>query len=275
MKKFGVLDLINFYFKNIIFNFVILIIVFLIGLIYIFYVHEEEYVASVTFMMGVCFEGCVEEANLNVDFNKKVLYDYIELIKSNKVLKSANEASKLKYSTGDLRKMVDVAYEEDTEYIRITIVSNDQDDSAKLAYNLFISLENEIKRIFDMNNIHLVDRDEVGYLKVSEKKLIFDDFVVAFIISVVVSIIEFLFSPFRKIKKFIKKILPKKGFKFNKKEIVKQIADDTKKNDKVVVKKKATSSKTKKVTDTKDNTVVSKKTTGAKGKSTKKTDTKK
>lgn len=193
--NFNVMDLIKHYFKKIFSNLLVFVLVFLLGLCYISKFHETKYVADTTFMIGACFHDCEEEAHLNVDFNKKVLFDYMELIKSNRVLKKANDISELKYSSGELSSMVSVSYEEDTEYVRISVVSKNEKDGPILAYNIINALSDEIERIFDVNNIYLVDYDLVGHEKTSTKKLIIYIIIIGFIVTIIKSVIGFLFFP--------------------------------------------------------------------------------
>lgn len=187
------MDLVKYYFKHWLLNIILIILVFAIGLFYIFNVYQKEYVSNTTIMLGVCIHECEEDEHLNVDFNKKVLFDYMELIKSNLVIENAIKLSELDYSVKDVRNMLDVSYEEDTEYIKITITSNNKKHSSKLSYNLYKGLIDEVERIFDIDNIHLVDTDEIGYLKVSNKKLIIIDVLISIIVSITIMIIKFLF----------------------------------------------------------------------------------
>lgn len=207
--KFGIKDLIKYYFKNIVFNFIIIAVTILLGYVYIFNFYKEEYVAKTTFMLGVCVHDCEEDSHLNVDFNKKVLYDYMKLLKTDLVLQKANEKSNLDYSVSELKNMVDVSYEEDTEYIKITVTSDSKVNSAKLSLNLYDALTEEVDRIFDISNIHLVDVDGVGYLKTSKSKLILIDIIVGVVVSIIGTIIKFIFLEDNDVKSFILDILGK------------------------------------------------------------------
>lgn len=202
--------LIKYYFNHFVMNSLIILVMLLLGYVYIYNFYQEKYVANTTFMMGVCVHDCAEESHLNVDFNKKVLLDYMELMKSDLVLDKANKLSNLNYSIKELRDMVDVSYVEETEYIRISVTSDNQWSSAKLSYNIYNALDEEIVRIFDIDNIHLVDSDKVGYVKLSMKLILLINFVVALFTSMIVSIIRFIISGIiEKRQKLIRKIIRK------------------------------------------------------------------
>lgn len=191
--NFNIMDLIVFYFKKIFSNTVIIILVFLIGLNYINNFYETKYVAKTTFMIGACFHDCEQESHLNIDFNKKILFDYMQLIKSDRLLEKVNKLANLKYSTSELRSMVKVSYEEDTEYVIISVESTNEIDSAVIAYELYDVLGDEIERVFDVNNIHMIDSNSLGREKISKKMLIIYDLLIAIIISIIKCIIEFIF----------------------------------------------------------------------------------
>lgn len=221
--EFKFIDLTKYYFKKILSNIIVFFIMFVLGLIYIFNIYKTEYVANTTFMIGACFHKCEQEAHLNVDFNKKILFDYMELIKSVPVLKKANKKANLNYSIKELKKMVNASYIEDTEYIKITVVSSNKKNSAAIAYNVFESLGSEIERIFDVNNIHMVESDLIGYEKISKKKLIAHDFIVAFTITIIKTVVQFLFFHQNKNTNLIRKIIKKKSKKRKKlKKILKR-----------------------------------------------------
>lgn len=191
--EFKIDDLVKYYFKHIILDFVVFAFALIIGLFYIFNIYESEYVGKTTFMLGVCEHECNEDSHIDIYFNDAVVKDYMELATTNLVLEKANEMAGLKYKTGELKEMVDVTYEEDTQYIIVTVSSTNKKDGSKLSYNIYEVLVDEVNRIFDINNIHLVDTSEEGNLKYSNSLLISIAIIISFIISVVVMTIKFLF----------------------------------------------------------------------------------
>lgn len=213
---FKALDLVKYYFKNYVLAGIVLILALVLGSIYITNFFEKEYVAKTTVMLGVCDHDCSEEDHLNVNFNKAVVNDYIELIKSNVVLNNAIVNANEKYTVGELKSMLNVYYSDDTEYITIEITSNKKDDTENLRYSIYESLQNEVSRIFDINNVHLVDNDATGSLKYSQSFLFLIVFILSLGLSFVVTTIKFLFFPnleFRNIwNSFFDKVV---GFKNN------------------------------------------------------------
>ena len=191
--KFNILDLFKYYFKNYILAGIIFIIVVILGTIYISCGYKKEYVAKTTVMLGVCIHDCGEESHLDVNLNKAVVNDYMELIKSASVLDKANKNTRKKYSTADLKGMVNTYFTDSTEYITIEVTSNNKGDSARLSYNIYDALTKEVYRIFGLNNIHLVDSDANGSIKVNMSYLFILIIILALFMSFVATTIKFLF----------------------------------------------------------------------------------
>lgn len=191
--EFKINDLVKYYFKHIVLDFIVFAFALIIGLFYIFNIYEPEYVGKTTFMLGVCVHECDEDSHIDIYFNDAVVKDYMELATTNLVLEKANEMAGLKYKTGELKEMVDVTYEEDTQYIVVTVSSTNKKDGSKLSYNIYKVLVDEVNRIFDINNIHLVDTSEEGSLKYSKSLLISIAIIVSLIVSFAIMTIKFLF----------------------------------------------------------------------------------
>lgn len=191
--EFKISDLVKYYFKHIVLDFIVFVFALIIGLFYIFNIYEPEYVGKTTFMLGVCVHECDIDSHVDIYFNDAVVKDYMELATTNLVLEKANEMAGLKYKTGELKEMVDVTYEEDTQYIIVTVSSANKKDGSKLSYNIYKVLVDEVNRIFDINNIHLVDTSEEGSLKYSNSLLIMIAIIVSFMISFAIMTIKFLF----------------------------------------------------------------------------------
>lgn len=226
--EFKINDLVKYYFKHIVLDFIVFAFALIIGLFYIFNIYEPEYVGKTTFMLGVCVHECDEDSHMDIYFNDAVVKDYMELATTNLVLEKANEMAGLKYKTGELKEMVDVTYEEDTQYIIVTVSSTNKKDGSKLSYNIYEALVDEVNRIFDINNIHLVDTSEEGNLKYSNSLLISIAIIISFIISVVVMTIKFLF--FSKTKNNVTKLETKE-------EVVKKTTNKKSTNTKKTTKK--------------------------------------
>lgn len=214
--NFKIVDLFKNYFKNYILATIVLIFTLCLGLFIVFNNYEEKYVAKTTIMLGVCEHNCDEDSHLNINFNKAVVQDYMQLIKSKTLLKKANDKLKLTYTSDKLESIINTYFEEDTEYITIEVTSNNKKYSANLAYSIYEVLIEEVDRIFDINNIHLVDTDEQGSLKYSINIYILITIFISIIISFIVTVIKYLFFPDFYFIKTIRAVFNKKNKKITK-----------------------------------------------------------
>ena len=206
--QFNLLDLIKYYFKNYVLALVIFLLACFAGILYMHYGYEQQYIGTTTMMLGARYD---KNDNGNIIDNLKSgwVQNYIKLIASNKVLKMANEKSKLNYTEGQLHDMVNAYYEEETLYITIEVTSKNKKDSATLSYNIYKSLIEEVERIFSVKNIYLVDRSVVGTEKYSSKYILFVILTIGLILSFLATTCNYLFFPSFVLQSKIKNIMKK------------------------------------------------------------------
>ena len=206
--QFNLLDLIKYYFKNYVLALVIFLLVCFTGILYMHYGYEQQYIGTTTMMLGARYD---KNDNENIIDNLKSgwVQNYIKLITSNKVLKMANEKSKLNYTEGQLHDMVNAYYEEETLYITIEVTSKNKKDSAMLSYNIYKSLIEEVERIFSVKNIYLVDRSVAGTEKYSSKYILFVIITIGLILSFLAATCNYLFFPTFDLQSKIKDIMRK------------------------------------------------------------------
>lgn len=191
--EFKIFDVLRYYFENILLALTAFIITFLIGYIYIDRVYVEKYVGETTIMLGAYEYVSGESSNLNIGLNQSVVENYIELIKSNKVLERVIERDEFDYSVAEVRNMLNVYYKDDTEYIVIEVTSLEKEECGKLSYYVYETLVEEVERIFGINNIYLIDTCEVGSLKHDRTFFIKLNILIAAILSFLATTIKFLF----------------------------------------------------------------------------------
>lgn len=191
--EFKIFDVLRYYFENILLALTAFIITFLIGYIYIDRVYVEKYVGETTIMLGAYEYVSGESSNLNIGLNQSVVENYIELIKSNKVLERVIERDEFDYSVAEVRNMLNVYYKDDTEYIVIEVTSLEKEECGKLSYYVYETLVEEVERIFGINNIYLIDTCEVGSLKHDRTFFIKFNILIAAILSFLATTIKFLF----------------------------------------------------------------------------------
>lgn len=160
--EFDIIDLIKYYFKNIIIVGVMLLASLITGMFYVGNIYKAEYVGKTTIMLGI--NELSENKDLNIYFNSEIVKNYIALMKSDRVLKKAIKLSNVNYKLEDLKRMINIYNEGNTQYITIEVVSENITDCQKLSYNIYKALMIESERIFNVNNIHLIDSKKEGTL---------------------------------------------------------------------------------------------------------------
>lgn len=192
---FKIMDLIKYYFKNIILALTIFIISFEIECICINKMYAEKYVGETTIILGASryLSGDNNSNNLDVNLNKNIIENYIELAKSEKVMEKVIEKENLEYSASELKQMIDVYKKDDTECIVIEATSTNKEECGKISYAVYETLKEEVERIFEIDNIYLIDTKEEGTLKYGKSTFIKLALIMAFLFSFCIITVKFLF----------------------------------------------------------------------------------
>lgn len=107
-----------------------------------------------------------------LQLNKNLVSTYAEIIKSRKVLKQVISNLDLKCTSAELSSNITVEAVENTEIIKISVGNDDSDRAAQIADEIASVFSSEIKKIYKLNNISVVDKAEkninpynINYLK--------------------------------------------------------------------------------------------------------------
>ncbi|MBR0351134.1 MAG: hypothetical protein IJH76_04915 [Clostridia bacterium] len=96
----------------------------------------------------------------DVTLNSKLVSTYSELVKSKKVLRAVISNLAIKLDEDDLRKNVSVSSVKDTELIEIKVTNRDPAVAAKVANEIANVFIDNVKEIYNLNNVHVVDKAE-------------------------------------------------------------------------------------------------------------------
>lgn len=107
-----------------------------------------------------------------LQLNKNLVSTYAEIIKSRKVLKQVISNLDLKCTSAELSSNITVEAVENTEIIKISVGNDDSERAAQIADEIASVFSAEIKKIYKLNNISVVDKAEknispynINYLK--------------------------------------------------------------------------------------------------------------
>jgi len=97
----------------------------------------------------------------DVMLNQKLVATYRRIIKSKLVLEQVIKKLDLVYSIEELQKNVGVEAYEDTEILRISVTDESAETAARIANTIADIFLNEIIKIYNMNNVTVLDAAEI------------------------------------------------------------------------------------------------------------------
>ena len=104
-------------------------------------------------------DGAITQNDLNL--NSKLVATYREIIKSKTVLKDVINTLDLDYTVSQLKGNISVSTVSDTEMISITVESTDAEEAALIANELADRFSEQIKDIYNIENISMIDKAEI------------------------------------------------------------------------------------------------------------------
>lgn len=94
--------------------------------------------------------------------NQNLIGTYSQIIKSRKVLNQVIENLDLKLTTTDLAQSITTSSVEDTEIIQITVNNPKAKDAKKITDELAEVFAKEIKDIYHLENVEIIDKAEIA-----------------------------------------------------------------------------------------------------------------
>lgn len=94
--------------------------------------------------------------------NQNLIGTYSQIIKSRKVLNQVIENLKLKTTADELSQYITTSSVEDTEIIQITVNNPNAKDSKKITDELAEVFSKEIKDIYNLENVEIIDKAELA-----------------------------------------------------------------------------------------------------------------
>lgn len=184
---------------------IILIIAIFIGLgvIYTGYFLVPKYTSSTTLVLATekndttskttgvtSTDSSITTTDLTI--NSKLVSTYSELVKSKTVLRKVINNLGMDIDETQLRNNIKVSSVKDTELIEISVTDTNAEYAAKIANQIAIVFTEEVKEIYNINNVYVVDEAEtqekpsnINYIK---------DISIAAIIGLVVAILDILIN---------------------------------------------------------------------------------
>ena len=170
MEEINIKDLFKFFLSKIKIVILVTLVVVLCGAVYSLFFQEPLYEATTTLVLtgttqatgmnNQTIEGVTITQN-DLNLNSKLVATYREIIKSKSVLKDVIATLDLDYTVSSLQDSISVSTVSDTEMISLTVKSINAEEAAEIANELADKFSEQIKEIYNIENISIIDKAEV------------------------------------------------------------------------------------------------------------------
>ena len=132
----------------------------------------------------------------DINLNSKLVATYREIIKSKTVLKDVINTLDLEYTTKELYRNITVSTVADTEMISITVKSLNAEEAAKVANKLAEIFSENIKEIYNIENISIIDKAEIESVptNINVVKQLIIYFLIGFVVACGIVFVLFYFD---------------------------------------------------------------------------------
>lgn len=155
MEEIDIFDFFRYYLSKIIIVFIFLFIVLILGNIYTTKIKVPLYRSDTTVILVSETEQQYTQTDLTL--NKNLVTTYSNIVKSKRVLNKVISELNLDYTYNELSSMVKVSNVDDTEIIRISVLSPNKDNSSLIANAIVPVFSDEVLRIYGIENVSVLD----------------------------------------------------------------------------------------------------------------------
>ena len=159
MEEINVVELLNYYLKKLPIIIIVTIIMMLIGLIYTTNIKEPLYQGTTTIILVQKQTGNESSAmtQSELTINEKLVTTYSQIIKSRRVLETVISSLELNTTPDKLAKNITVTAVSETSIIKVTVSDKDNEQAATIANEVASIFKQEISKIYNLENISVVD----------------------------------------------------------------------------------------------------------------------
>ena len=143
---------------------IVLILLFsiLFGYVYSYYYKKPEYKSSVTILLVADENKTSKElTQTDININNGLISTYSSIAKSTNVIQKTIENLGLNISTSSLQKKVEAKQVESTQFLKISVTNANPELAKNIANELANVFTQQIKEIYNLQNISIVDEAEV------------------------------------------------------------------------------------------------------------------
>ena len=149
-------------FSKKIFIILILLLSMTLGYVYSYYYKKPEYKSSVTVLLVADENKSNKElTQTDLNINSSLISTYSSIAKSTNVMQKTINNLGLNMSAEKLQKSVESAQVDKTQFIKITVKNSNPETAKNIANELAKVFTEQIKEIYNLENISIVDEAEV------------------------------------------------------------------------------------------------------------------
>lgn len=206
MEEINIKDLFEFFISKIRIITLVVLIVVLIGAVYSLCFQDPMFESTTNMVLtGTAsasgsttskVEGGEAITQNDINLNSKLVATYREIIKSKTVLKDVINTLDLEYTTKELYRNITVSTVSDTEMISITVKSLNAEEAAKVANKLAEIFSENIKEIYNIENISIIDKAEIESVptNINVVKQLIIYFLIGFVVACGIVFVLFYFD---------------------------------------------------------------------------------
>lgn len=205
MEEINIKDLFEFFISKIRIITLVVLIVVLIGAVYSLCFQDPMFESTTNMVLTGTASASGSTTNIeggeaitqnDINLNSKLVATYREIIKSKTVLKDVINTLDLEYTTKELYRNITVSTVADTEMISITVKSLNAEEAAKVANKLAEIFSENIKEIYNIENISIIDKAEIESVptNINVVKQLIIYFLIGFVVACGIVFVLFYFD---------------------------------------------------------------------------------
>lgn len=160
MEEINLSEVYSYFKTKILWILLAIVVIVILGNIYTIITRTPMYQSNTTIVL--VGENKSGYSQTESQLNQSLIGTYSQIIKSRKVLNQVIENLDLKLTTTDLAQSITTSSVEDTEIIQITVNNPKAKDAKKITDELAEVFAKEIKDIYHLENVEIIDKAEIA-----------------------------------------------------------------------------------------------------------------
>lgn len=160
MEEINLSEVYSYFKTKILWILLAIVVIVILGNIYTITTRTPMYQSNTTIVL--VGENKSGYSQTESQLNQNLIGTYSQIIKSRKVLNQVIENLDLKLTTTDLAQSITTSSVEDTEIIQITVNNPKAKDAKKITDELAEVFAKEIKDIYHLENVEIIDKAEIA-----------------------------------------------------------------------------------------------------------------